>query len=197
MNRAIQTFLVLGGAYLFDRLMSLVHEVLHITWGIIAREETYSCDIYFLPVGDSIPIGARETWHGVPQFHGCVDWGSGIAPAHFNGLFATVGSVIVAILIIGYSSRIGNKMVRWIVTVGAIYSGYRYALYSGGLLNHPQLENGELVTWLGDGGIILSGFGELAIIPAIIGVVSVSIVTYTRLQDSREACTCKIPTEHR
>jgi len=183
----VQTFAILVVAYLFDRLMSLAHEGLHLLWGALNGSEFGACDIYFLPWGDSIPIGARETWHGVPQFHVCIGE-VGMLPYHYNPLFATIGSVIIAMAAIRYSNRIEHPLLRWAVTAGAIYSGYRYALYSAGILNHPKMVDGELVTWLGDGGTILAGFGPIGMVPGIVAVFVLSVVTFQRMKNSRDVC---------
>lgn len=186
---SLQALMILSIAYLFDRVQSLIHEGLHVLWAVLNGSELQSCDIYFLGWGTSIPVGARETWHGVPQFHACIGE-AGLLPYYYNPLFATVGSVVVAAVFIHYSRFLGPDILRWGVTAGAIYSGYRYALYSGGFINHPRMEGGELVPWLGDGAIIQSGLGAFALVPAVVCVVLVTIVTWNRLKDSRDVCSC-------
>lgn len=179
----LKDILIVGlGAYLFDRVMSFVHEGLHVLWAILNGSALGDCGVF--------GIGMRMKWHGIPQFYVCVEE-AGRLPYYFNPLFATVGSVIVAILILSQTDRIKTRYTRWILTAGATYSAYRYSLYSAGLINHPKLVNGELTAWTGDGGTVLEGFGQLGIIPGIIGVIAVTVVVWERLRNSPDACACR------
>lgn len=179
---------VLVGAYLWDRVMSLVHEVLHVSWAIVNRSEFRDSDIYFLGGTQNWPIGARDMWHPIPQFYASVDQGTGILPYQYNPLFATIGMVVISILVLWWSDRIETRAIRWIVTVGAIYTGFRFALYSSGLVNHPRFEDGTVVAGLQDGRAILEGFGPIGMIPGIVAVGAFSVVVYHRFENSRDAC---------